>query len=56
MALKLEKLQKEKQDMIKRVQLEEEHISNILHRKLTEIQRERVEIETQLEDEQTYLL
>jgi hypothetical protein len=32
--------------MIRKVQNEEEHINNILHRKLTEISRERLEIET----------
>ncbi len=42
--------------MIKRVQIEEEHINNYLHRKLNDISRERLEIETQLEEEQTFLL
>jgi hypothetical protein len=36
--------------------MEEEHINNYLHRKLTEISRERLEIETQLEEEQSFLL
>ena len=36
--------------------MEEEHINNYLHRKLVEIQRERMEIETQLEEEQNFLL
>ena len=49
-------MQKEKQDIIRKVQLEEEHINNYLHRKLTELSRERTEIETQLEDEQNFLL
>lgn len=56
MVIKLDKLQKDKADLIKRVQVEEEHINNFLHRKLTELSRERLEIETQLEEEQTYLL
>ena len=45
LSLKLEKVQKEKQDLIDRVQQEEEHINNYLHRKLTELSRERFEIE-----------
>lgn len=54
--MKLEKVQKDKQEMIRKVQLEEEHINNYLHRKLTELSRERLEIETQLEEEQNFLL
>lgn len=42
--------------MVRKVQQEEEHINNFLHRKLTDLSRERLEIETQLEEEQTYLL
>ena len=45
LALKLEKIQKEKQDIQRKVQMEEEHIANYLRRKLTEITRERSEIE-----------
>jgi hypothetical protein len=56
LALKLEKVQKEKHDILRKVQLEEEHINNYLHRKLTEISRERLHIETQLEEEQSFLL
>ncbi len=42
--------------MVRKVQQEEEHINNFLHRKLTDLSRERLEIETQLEEEQTFLL
>jgi hypothetical protein len=42
--------------LINRVQQEEEHINNYLHRKLTELSRERFEIEAQLEEEQHFLL
>jgi hypothetical protein len=42
--------------MVRKVHQEEEHINNFLHRKLTDLSRERLEIETQLEEEQTFLL
>ena len=48
---KLEKVQREKAEMVRKVQQEEEHINNFLHRKLTDLSRERLEIETQLEEE-----
>ena len=56
MALKLEQVQKEKQDIIRKVQGLEEHINNYLHRKLLELTRERLDIESQLEEEQHIVL
>eukprot|EP00123_Amoebidium_parasiticum_P003994 comp15293_c1_seq2/m.12116 comp15293_c1_seq2/g.12116 ORF comp15293_c1_seq2/g.12116 comp15293_c1_seq2/m.12116 type:complete len:168 (-) comp15293_c1_seq2:55-558(-) len=53
---KIETLKKEKECLIRAVELEEEYLTNTLQRKLDQVRREKVEIENQLEVEQEFIV
>ena len=53
---KLDALQNEKEDLMRRAEREEEYIANNLQKKLDSIKREKVDIENRLEQEQEHIV
>ena len=50
------KLKKEKEDILSEVEKEEEYISNTLQKKLQQVLQDKIELENRLEQEQEYIV
>lgn len=52
----IERLKRERVDLVNQVEAEEEYITNVLQKRLEQLQKEKVDLEAALEQEQEYIV
>jgi uncharacterized protein with von Willebrand factor type A (vWA) domain len=52
----IDRLKRERVDLVNQVEAEEEYITNVLQKRLEKLQKEKIDLETALEQEQEYIV